>query len=127
MSDIPTDLKYTAEHEWVKLEGEQARVGITFFAQEQLGDVVYVELPKAGATVAANKAMGVVESVKAASDVYSPVSGTIVAVNGALSDQPELVNTDPYGAGWMVVIAPSVPAELGTLLDAAAYEAVTAA
>ena len=126
MSDIPTDLKYTAEHEWVKQEADGSRVGITFFAQEQLGDVVYVELPKVGATVTANKAMGVVESVKAASDIYCPLSGTIVAVNGALTDQPELVNTDPYGEGWMVVIALSNPAELGALLDAAAYQAVTA-
>jgi glycine cleavage system H protein len=126
MSDIPTDLKYTAEHEWVKQEADGARVGITFFAQEQLGDVVYVELPKVGATVTANKAMGVVESVKAASDVFCPLSGTVVAVNGVLTDQPELVNTDPYGEGWMVVIAPSAPAELEALLDAAAYQALTA-
>lgn len=123
MSNIPTELKYTADHEWVRLADGRARVGITFFAQEQLGDVVYVELPKVGAAVAADKAMGVVESVKAASDIYSPLTGTVVAVNPDVGDRPELVNTDPYGDGWMVEIQPADVADVAALMDAAAYAA----
>ncbi len=123
MSNIPAELKYTADHEWVQLQDDRARVGVTYFAQEQLGDVVYVELPKVGTAVTVNKAMGVVESVKAASDIYSPVTGTIVAVNDDLGDQPELVNSDPYGAGWMVEIELASMVDADGLLDAAAYEA----
>lgn len=127
MSDnIPADLNYTADHEWVRLEDGLARVGITDYAQEQLGDVVYVEVPKVGATVSAHKAMGVVESVKAASDIYCPVSGTVVAVNADLAEHPELVNSDPYVGGWMLVIQPSNEAELTELLDAAGYAEVIA-
>jgi glycine cleavage system H protein len=126
MSIIPGDLKYTKEHEWVRPEGDTVRVGITFYAQLQLGDVVYVELPKVGTELGADKAMGVVESVKAASDIYAPVAGTVMEVNAALADHPELVNTDPYGEGWMLVIRPSDPDALAGLLDAAGYETVTA-
>jgi glycine cleavage system H protein len=128
MSDaIPEDLNYTADHEWVRLEDGLARVGITDYAQEQLGDVVYVEVPKVGATVGAGKAMGVVESVKAASDILSPVSGTVVEVNPNLADHPEIVNNDPYESGWMLVISPSNELEFTRLLDAAGYAEVIAA
>jgi glycine cleavage system H protein len=125
MSNIPGDLKYTADHEWVRMSGRRAHVGITDFAQEQLGDVVYVELPRAGATVTAGKAMGVVESVKAASDILSPLTGTVLEINPALTDRPELVNSDPYGDGWMIVVEPST-ATTDDLLDAPAYEALVA-
>ncbi len=124
---IPTHLRYTAEHEWLDVTDDGlARVGITAFAQDQLGDVVYVDVPAAGATVRAGKPFGVVESVKAASDLYSPLTGTVVEVNGQLVDHPELVNADPYGEGWMVVVRPADAAELDGLLDAAAYAALTA-
>src|SRR3990172_6333572 len=121
---IPADMKYTHEHEWFKLEGDLARVGITDYAQEQLGDIVYVELPKVGGRLKAMQPFGVVESVKAASDLFSPISGVVVEVNEHLMDEPELVNTDPYGDGSLVVIEPADPSELDTLLDAAAYEAL---
>jgi glycine cleavage system H protein len=121
MASVPPDLKYTREHEWAKLEGGNVRVGITAYAAEQLGDVVFVELPKVGAKMTAMKTFGVVESVKAVSDLYAPLSGEIAAVNTELPQKPELVNTDPYGAGWMLVIKPSNPAELDQLLSAAAY------
>ena len=127
MANIPPDLKYTKEHEWARVEGDRARVGITHFAQEQLGDVVFVELPKVGTRVTALKTFGVVESVKAVSDLYAPLSGEIVEVNAELPKKPELVNQDPYGQGWMLVIKLSTPAEVGQLLDAAAYEQLTAA
>jgi glycine cleavage system H protein len=127
MANIPPDLKYTKEHEWAKVESDRARVGITHFAQEQLGDVVFVELPKVGARVTALKTFGVVESVKAVSDLYAPLSGEIVETNAELPKKPELVNQDPYGQGWMLVIKLSSPAEVGQLLDAAAYEQLTAA
>jgi glycine cleavage system H protein len=119
---VPADLKYTVEHEWLKVEGDRVRIGITDFAQAQLGDIVYVELPPKGRQVATGKALGVVESVKAASDFYSPISGTVVETNGLLVETPEKVNSDPFGDGWMVVLEPSDAAELGALLDAAAYE-----
>lgn len=122
---IPADLKYTEDHEWLKREGELARVGITSFAQDQLGDVVYVDVPAVGAAVRAGKPFGVVESVKAASDLLSPISGTVAEVNGALLDRPELVNSDPYGEGWMIVVAPADAAEIDGLLDADAYAALT--
>ena len=127
MANIPPDLKYTKEHEWARIEGDRARVGITHFAQEQLGDVVFVELPKVGTRVTALKTFGVVESVKAVSDLYAPLSGEIVEINAELPKKPELVNQDPYGQGWMLVIKLSTPAEVGQLLDAAAYEKLTAA
>ena len=122
MSNIPKDLKYTREHEWAKAEGDRVRVGITAYAQEQLGDVVFVELPKAGVTATAKKPFGVVESVKAVSDLFAPVSGQIVEVNTELPNAPETVNGDPYGRGWMIVIAPSKPDEWNELLSAAQYE-----
>lgn len=122
MSNIPADLKYTREHEWAKRDGDRIRVGITEFAQEQLGDVVFVELPKVGARVTAHQAFGVVESVKAVSDLFAPVSGEVVEVNADLSKQPEVVNKDPYGGAWMIVVAPSSPAEWDRLLSAKDYE-----
>jgi glycine cleavage system H protein len=121
MTNVPEDLRYTREHEWVKVEGDQARVGITAFAQEQLGDVVFVELPKPGATVTATKTFGVVESVKGVSDLFAPVSGQVVESNVKLTKTPELVNSDPYGEGWMLLIKPSNSAEVEGLMDAKAY------
>ena len=122
MANVPADLRYTKEHEWAKLEGDKARVGITAFAQEQLGDVVFVELPKVGAKVSAMKTFGVVESVKAVSDLYAPLTGEVVEINAELPKKPELVNADPYGKGWMIVIAPSKADEWKELLTAAQYE-----
>ena len=122
MTKVPTDLKYTREHEWAKQDGARVRVGITAYAQEQLGDVVFVELPKVGAKVTAHKPFGVVESVKAVSDLFAPVSGEIVEVNADLPNEPETVNQDPYGRGWMIVIAPSSKGEWDQLLTAAQYE-----
>lgn len=119
----PGDLKYTREHEWIRIEGNVGIVGITAFAQDQLGDVVFVELPAVGSSVAANKQFGTVESVKTVSDLYAPVSGQVLEVNKALEDRPELVNTDPYGAGWMIKVQLTNPAEVATLLDAAGYQA----
>jgi glycine cleavage system H protein len=116
---IPQDLLYTATHEWVRIEGDEAVIGITAFAQEQLGDITYVDLPVAGATLAQGAEMGSIESVKAASELYSPVSGTVLAVNADLDGRPELVNEDPFGQGWMIrVRLAGAPAGL---LDAAAY------
>jgi glycine cleavage system H protein len=122
MANVPKDLRYTREHEWAKQEGTRVRVGITAYAEEQLGDVVFVELPKVGAKVTASKGFGVVESVKAVSDLFAPVSGEVVEVNGALPNKPETVNQDPYGKGWMVVIQPSNKAEWDQLLTAQQYE-----
>lgn len=119
--NVPDDLKYTETHEWVRLEEGQARVGITDHAQAELTDVVYVELPKVGAKVQAKAAAAVVESVKAAGDIYSPVTGTVVAVNEALENSPALVNTDPYGDGWLFVVALDAPDELAQLKSAAEY------
>lgn len=127
MSNVPGDLRYTKEHEWAKLEGDKARVGITAFAQEQLGDVVFVELPKAGAKVSAMKTFGVVESVKAVSDLFAPLSGEVVEINTELPKKPEVVNTDPYGNGWMIVIKLANPKEWDTLMTAADYEKLIAA
>jgi glycine cleavage system H protein len=120
----PRELRYTREHEWIRVEGARGVVGITAFAQDQLGDVVFVELPKSGTSVEQNKTFGVVESVKTASDLYSPVSGVVVEVNQALVDRPELVNQDPYGEGWMIVISIADASELGRLLSADQYEAL---
>lgn len=120
--EFPDDLKYTKEHEWARIDGTRVVVGITDFAQEELGDVVFVELPEIGASVEAEGTFGVVESVKAVSDLFSPVSGTILDVNGRLEDQPELVNDSPYGDGWMIVIEVSNAAELDSLLSAADYQ-----
>jgi glycine cleavage system H protein len=124
---VPTDLRYTKDHEWVRLDGEEATVGITEYAAGQLGDIVFVELPDTGRTLAQFGAFGVVESVKAVSDLFAPVSGEVTATNAALAGSPEVVNGDPYGDGWMVKIRLSAPAEVDELLDAAAYDALIAA
>ncbi|HET8575987.1 MAG TPA: glycine cleavage system protein GcvH [Methylomirabilota bacterium] len=126
MSKVPAELRYTKEHEWTKVEGDRARIGITAFAQEQLGDVVFVELPKVGAKVSAMKTFGVVESVKAVSDLFAPVSGEVVEVNTELPKKPETVNADPYGQGWMIVIKMANAKELDSLLSAADYEKLIA-
>lgn len=118
---VPEELKYTKDHEWLRVEGGEGVVGITDFAQDALGDVVFVELPAVGATLAKGDAFGVVESNKSVSDLYAPVAGTVTAVNEALADAPESVNADPYGAGWMVRIALADPGASDGLLDAAAY------
>ena len=124
MSTIPAELKYTKSHEWVRREADgTVTVGITDHAQDLLGDMVFVELPEPGRAVKAGQECAVVESVKAASDVYSPLSGEVVAVNEAISDNPELVNQAPYGDGWMMRIKPSSPAEMDALLDADGYQA----
>jgi glycine cleavage system H protein len=119
---IPAELRYTKDHEWTKAEGNRYRIGITAYAQEQLGDVVFVELPKVGAKVTAKQTFGVVESVKAVSDLFAPLSGEIVEVNGDLPGAPQTVNEDPYGKGWMIVIAPSKPNEWNEMLTSAQYE-----
>jgi glycine cleavage system H protein len=127
MSNIPKDLKYTKSHEWVKPNADGSiTVGITHHAQDLMGDMVFVELPTAGTQVTSGKECGVVESVKAASDVYAPVSGEIVEANAALADSPETVNKDPYGSGWMFRLKPANKAEVDALLDAKAYEALVA-
>ncbi|MCY1014780.1 glycine cleavage system protein GcvH [Pyxidicoccus sp. MSG2] len=118
---IPGDLKYTKEHEWARVQGKVVVVGVTAHAQESLGDVVYVELPKLGATITEGKQFGVIESTKAVSELYSPVSGTVVKVNDALADNPSTVNTDPYGAGWIVEVELSDPKQVDALMDATAY------
>jgi glycine cleavage system H protein len=124
MSNIPNELKYVASHEWIREEGEGVvTIGITEHAQDLLGDVVFVELPEVGDTVSAGDDAGVVESVKAASDVYAPLSGEVVAINEALEDSPELVNSDPYGDGWFFKLKLSDTAELDDLLDADGYAA----
>jgi glycine cleavage system H protein len=121
--EFPEELKYTEEHEWVLVEGDLAVIGITDFAQDALGDVVFVELPAVGTEVTTGKAFGVVESVKAVSDVYAPVSGTVAEINEELPDAPEILNTSPYGDGWMIKIRMSDPGELDRLMDVAAYQA----
>jgi glycine cleavage system H protein len=120
----PKELRYSKEHEWAKVEGKRVRVGITTFAADRLSDVVYVELPKVGSQVKYMEPFGVVESVKAVSDLYAPVSGTVVEVNSALPEKPEVINTDPYGAAWMIVVEPRDLGELDQLLDAGAYMAL---
>ena len=128
MSDLPTDLRFAKSHEWVRDEGDgTATVGITDHAQELLGDLVYVELPEQGSSVAAGDSVGVIESVKAASDTYAPVSGEVVEVNDELESSPERINTDPYGDGWMYKIAMEDLEEIEDLLDAEAYSEAIAA
>lgn len=127
MANVPEDLHYSKDHEWVRVEGDVATVGITDYAQNSLGDVVYVELPKAGEEFAANESFGSVESVKAVSEIFSPVSGTVVAANELLNDEPEKVNVDPYGEGWMIRVRMSHPGEVDSLLTAAEYEDFTKA
>jgi glycine cleavage system H protein len=122
MASVPAELRYTKEHEWAKREGDRIRIGITHYAQEQLGDVVFVELPKTGSKVTAHQAFGVVESVKAVSDLFAPVSGEVVETNGELPQKPETVNKDPYGKGWMIVVKPSNAGEWDQLLSAQDYE-----
>ena len=119
--DVPDDRRYLESHEWVRTDGGTARVGITDFAQDELGDVVFVELPAEGDNLTAGEGFGVVESIKAISDIYAPVSGTVTAVNEALFDQPELVNEDPFGEGWMLDVALADESELDDLLGADAY------
>lgn len=124
-SETPSDCRYTEEHEWVRDDGDVVRVGITDFAQEQLGDVVYVDLPAAGSEVDKDQPFGEVESTKSVSDLYAPISGVIRERNEDLEDRPELVNEEPYGQGWMVTIEPRDRSELDTLMDADAYRAMT--
>ena len=128
MSEVPADLKYTKSHEWVRANDDgTVTIGITAHAQDQLGDMVYVEAPEAGRTLAAGEACAVVESVKAASDVYAPIAGEVVEGNEALADAPETVNNDPFGAGWILRLKPSDAGALDGLLDAAAYQELLAA
>lgn len=124
---VPSDLRYTKDHEWVRVDGDEATVGITEYAASQLGDIVFVELPDTGRSVAQFAAFGVVESVKAVSDLFAPLSGEVTAANAALAGSPELVNGDPYGEGWMVRLRLSAPDEVDELLDPVAYDALIAA
>lgn len=123
MSDVPDELRYTGEHEWVRADegSSTVRVGVTDYAQEALGDVVFVSLPEVGATIAKGSAVGEVESTKSVSDIYAPLSGTVTARNEKLDEQPELINSEPYGEGWIFEIELSDPGEMGDLLDAATY------
>lgn len=122
---VPADLRYTKDHEWVRVDGDTATIGVTDFAASQLGDVVFVDLPAAGKAVEQFATFGVVESVKAVSDLYAPVSGEVTEVNGELGANPELVNSDPFGAGWMIKVKLGDAAQVGELLDAAGYEKLT--
>ncbi|HET7265269.1 MAG TPA: glycine cleavage system protein GcvH [bacterium] len=117
----PKELRYSREHEWAKVEGKRVRIGITKFAADKLSDVVYVELPQVGSSVSFMQTFGVVESVKAVSDLYAPVSGTVVEINQGLAEKPEMINTDPYGQAWMIVVEPKDMKELDQLMDATAY------
>jgi glycine cleavage system H protein len=121
MSEIPNDLKYTKDHEWARQQGGVVVVGVTAHAQEALGDVVYVELPKVGSTITSGKQFGVIESTKAVSELYAPVSGKVVKVNDTLSEKPDTVNADPYGAGWIIEVELSDPKQLDGLLSPQAY------
>jgi glycine cleavage system H protein len=123
--NVPEDLRYSKDHEWARLEGSRIRVGITDYAQDALGDVVFIELPEPGATVKFDESFSEVESTKSVSDVYAPVAGTVVEVNAELADAPERINEDPYGEGWICVIEPDDPAAFEALLDAAAYRGLT--
>jgi glycine cleavage system H protein len=125
MSQVPDGLRYTKEHEWVKVEGNNGRVGITDHAQSELTEIVYVELPKVGKKVKKGDQLGVVESVKTVSDIYSPLSGEVVEANAKLDDSPQLINESPYEAGWFAVIKLEVPAEINGLLDANAYRKIS--
>jgi glycine cleavage system H protein len=124
--NVPDELRYSQEHEWARVvDGTRVRIGITDFAQDALGDVVYVDLPAAGTSVSASEAVGELESTKSVSEMYAPLSGVVVAVNEALTDNPQLLNDDPYGEGWLIEIDASDVAELEALLDAAAYRSLT--
>ena len=118
----PKNLKFTKEHEWVRIDGDEATIGITDFAAGELGDIVYVELPKVGASVTATQSMGTIEAVKTVADLYAPVTGVVTAINGALEQGPDLVNKDPFGDGWFVRVKMSNRKELDTLMDHAAYQ-----
>ena len=120
---IPSNLRYHEQHEWVRVEGTQATIGISHFAQDALGDIVFIDLPKTGATITGGQQIGEVESTKTTSTIYTPVSGTIAKVNADLKDHPEVVNSDPYGKGWMAVVDLTAPAEVERLMTAAQYEA----
>jgi glycine cleavage system H protein len=122
--DLPDDLRYSKDHEWIRLEDGNVRVGITDYAQDALGDVVYIEVPTIDTVVSTAEKISEVESTKSVSDIYAPVAGTIVAVNEELNDSPELVNDEPYGGGWICVIAPSDPSEIDGLLDSGAYRSL---
>ncbi|WP_030022771.1 glycine cleavage system protein GcvH [Streptomyces monomycini] len=122
MANIPADLSYTKDHEWVRVRGDQVTVGITDHAQRQLGDIVYAELPKQGERFEAGDAFGSLESVKAVTEVYVPLTGTVLVVNDTVNDAPEQINDEPYGAGWLIVLRLSRPAELDALMDAKGYE-----
>lgn len=124
---VPADLRYTKDHEWVRTDGDEVIVGITAYAADQLGDIVFVDLPAAGRALKAGTTFGVVESVKAVSDLFSPIDGEVVAVNDGLTGSPESVNSDPYGDGWMLRLRPADPTQLDELLDPGAYDALTAA
>jgi glycine cleavage system H protein len=124
---VPNDLRYTRDHEWLRLDGEEATVGITAYAADQLGDIVFVELPDAGRALDQARPFGVVESVKAVSDLFAPISGEVVAINAALAAGPELVNSDPYGDGWMIKVKVADASQLDDLLDGEAYDALVAA
>ena len=124
MTNVPEDLRYSSDHEWAKIEGDRVRVGITDYAQDTLGDVVFVQIPEVGTEVEAGAAFGEVESTKSVSELYAPVSGTVVEVNSDLADTPNRLNEDPDGEGWVCVIEPSDPAQLDELLDAAGYQAL---
>lgn len=121
--NIPDDLQYSTDHEWIRIDGNRVRVGITDYAQDALGDIVYVSLPEVGDTLTAGDVCGELESTKSVSDIYAPVSGEVTARNDALDATPELVNTDPYGGGWLIEVTLSNPSELDGLMDAAAYQA----
>ena len=123
--NVPADLRYSSDHEWIRQDGNVVTIGITEYAQDSLGDVVFVEAPEQGAVVATGDSFTEVESTKSVSDIYAPVSGTIAAVNAALDEQPELLNSDPYGEGWICSIEMSDPSQLDGLMDAAAYTALT--
>jgi len=123
---IPSDLRYHKEHEWVRLNGNQATVGISHFAQDALGDIVFLDLPKVGASIKVGQQIGEVESTKTTSTIYTPVSGTVATINADLKDHPELVNSDPYGKGWIAVIDLAVPSEVEQLMTAAQYDAFLA-
>lgn len=127
MANVPEDLHYSKDHEWVRVDGDEAIIGITDYAQDSLGDVVYVELPKAGEEFSASESFGSVESVKAVSEIFTPVSGTVSRINESLADEPEKVNSDPYGEGWMVRLRMSSRGEVDSLLTAAEYEDFTKA
>jgi glycine cleavage system H protein len=122
--NFPEELRYSSEHEWVRVDGARAVVGITDYAQDALGDVVYVQLPDVGLAVIANASIAEIESTKSVSEVFAPVTGTVVEVNSSLDDQPEQVNTDPYGAGWIFVVELAEPGEVDGLMDAAAYRSL---